>query len=172
MLGVTKMPARCRNVVPTSSPTSAAILCSLIAACAGPQAPSREASVSDDLATRLVAWDMVRRRAESNLLTIPLTIPLPSIAVRKSVIGDDGIPQVTIVAIPRLAPHFAAVSMAWPTICERRGVLPDDVFNYAMAWCRYVRDGKGDLEQARRVQVVSCARAPGGGYRRPGERRR
>jgi hypothetical protein len=36
--------------------------------------------------------------------------------------------------------------MAWPTICERRGALPDDVFNYAMAWCRYARDGKGDLE--------------------------
>ncbi len=36
--------------------------------------------------------------------------------------------------------------MAWPTICERRGALPDDVFNYAIAWCRYAREGKGNLE--------------------------
>ncbi len=133
-------PSRCPCRV---LPRLIAVLCSLVVACAHPEAANRKPRVDDDLATRLVAWDIVRRRAESNLLTIPL----PSIALREAAIGVDGIPQVAVVAVPRLSPHFATVAMAWPTICERRGALTDDVFNYAMAWCRYARDGTGDLER-------------------------
>jgi hypothetical protein len=113
----------------------------VLVACAS-QATNRRASVDKELATQLVAWEMLRRRAESNLLTIPL----PNLALREGAIGSDGLQQVAVVAVPRLSPHFATVATAWPTICERRGVLPDDVFDYAMAWCRYARDGKGDLE--------------------------
>ena len=136
----TPEPRRCPSRV---LPTSIAVLCSLVVACAHPQATNRKPSADNDLATRLVAWDVVRRRAELNLLTIPL----PSIALRQGAIADDGIQQVAVVAVLRLSPHFATVAMAWPTICERRGVLPDDVFNYAMAWCRYARDGTGDLDR-------------------------
>jgi hypothetical protein len=85
---------------------------------------------------------MVRRRAETNLLTIPL----PSISLREAPTMNDGLQTVTVAAVPRLSPHFTTVATSWPTICERRGVLSDDVFNYAMAWCQYARDGKGDLE--------------------------
>ncbi len=126
----------------TPSLTPIAVLCSVIVACAHPSAPHTKVGVDDKLATQLVAWDVVRRRAESNLLTIPL----PSIAVHQVSTVDDRFQPVAVVPVPRQSPHFATVAMQWPTICERRGVLPDDVFDYAMAWCRHVRDGTGDLE--------------------------
>lgn len=137
----TTEPPRCPYRVPNRSPAPITVLLSVIA-CAHPQTSSRKLSVDGELATQLVAWDTVRRRAESNLLTIPL----PSIALRESPTVNDGFQAVTVVALPRLSPHFSTVTTSWPTICERRGVLPDDVFNYAMAWCQYARDGKGDLE--------------------------
>ncbi|MCX5746406.1 MAG: hypothetical protein NT062_28345 [Proteobacteria bacterium] len=114
-------------------------LCGLVVACAPPRAPRRDANLG--LAEQLVGWDLARRHAEARLLTVPL----PSVAIVGEIGsgGGDG-----VVVVPRLSPHFAAVFVAWPTICERRGVLADDVFAYAMAWCRHVRDGRGDLEQA------------------------
>ncbi len=142
MLAATLNPAGCPCWVPIWSMAPFAVSCSLVVACAHPTASSPTSSV-DDLATQLVAWDVVHRRAESNLLTIPL----PSVALREGPMLNDGVPAVAVVAVPRLSPHFATVSMAWPAICERRGVLLDDVFNYAMAWCRYAREGKGDLER-------------------------
>lgn len=124
-------------------PRAVAVLSTFLAACAHPAAANHTPRIDDQLAMQLVTWDVVRRHAESSLLTIPL----PSIAVREGPMLDDGVTSVTVVAVPRLSPHFATVSVTWPTICERRGELLADVFNYAMAWCRYVREGKGDLEQ-------------------------
>jgi hypothetical protein len=75
-------------------------------------------------------------------------MPLPSIAVREGRLPGDGAGSMTLVTIPRLSPHLAKVSLEWPTICKERGVLSEDVFNYAMAWCQYTRDRKVDLEHA------------------------
>lgn len=115
----------------------------VVVACASPQRPPPPPATDEGIAMRLVGWDLMRRRAEANLLTIPL----PRIAVREPV-GIDPTLQVAVVAVPRVSPHFPTVAMAWPTICERRGALPDDVFAYAMTWCAYARDGHGDLESA------------------------
>jgi hypothetical protein len=111
-------------------------------ACAHPRPSSRPSDVHDALGTQLVAWDVVRRHAEVKLVTISL----PSIALHEGPSVDDGSPMVTMVELARLSPHFSAVVATWPTICERRGALPNDVFDYAMAWCQFARDGKGDLE--------------------------
>lgn len=105
----------------------------LAAACTPPRRMT-----DDDLATRLVAWDIARRRADARMRDVPL----PSIALRVPGIGV-AVDDVVIVAIPRRSPHFAAVARAWPAICERRGALPDDVLEYTLAWCR-----RDDLERA------------------------
>ncbi len=129
----------------TRSPVaSIAVLCGLIGACGAPHTRLREPGGHDELATQLVAWDVVRRRAQASLLTIPL----PRIALREAPTSDAGAGvALHTVAVPRLWPRFAPVMMAWPTICDRRGALHDDVFGYAMAWCRHARQGDRDLER-------------------------
>src|SRR5436190_19180036 len=96
---------------------AAAVVC---AACG--HAGLHRPGVDPALANELVAWDGVRMHAEARLLAVPL----PAITVREPA-GATAAVAVTI-AIPRVAPHLPSVAVEWPTICERRGVLADDVF--------------------------------------------
>lgn len=111
----------------------------VLAGCARPSPVPRAADDRAVLGAQLAGWHEVRRRAEVGLLTVSL----PAIALREPITAVD-VPR--FVAVPLRTPRFTAVQMAWPAICERRGVLAQDVFDYAMSWCTYARTGGGDLE--------------------------
>lgn len=48
---------------------------------------------------------------------------------------------------PSLEPHYR-FGFTWPLVCERRGVLPDDVLVYSEAWCAYAKNPNFDLARA------------------------
>jgi hypothetical protein len=59
---------------------------------------------------------------------------------------------------PSLEPHYR-VGFTWPLVCERRGVLPEDVLVYSEAWCAYAKGPQFDLARAL-VKLRSTTNVP------------
>jgi hypothetical protein len=59
---------------------------------------------------------------------------------------------------PTLEPNYRHVHFPWPSVCDQRGVMPDDVLAYTEAWCAYAANGLFDL--ARALAPLRSSRVP------------